>query len=128
MNFAKGLSGQAVEREALFGGAGSVKVLDLLGRLVAPPFSAVLYCELSAKGSVGSHQQLTDHEIVLGLEGEADICVGQQRQSIGPGGLVYLPQGALLAIDNRSSDKPFRYLIIKATGQPQAPASASPSP
>lgn len=114
MNFAEGYRGQADERQALFGGAGSVRVWDLLGAMGAPPFSAVLYCELSAAGGVGQHRQLADHEIVLALEGEADVTVDHRVQCIGPGQLVYLPVGAVLAIQNRSNEAVFRYLIIKA--------------
>jgi quercetin dioxygenase-like cupin family protein len=107
-----------VTREALFGGVGAVKIWDLLGAQVAVPFSAVLYCELTAGGSVGQHRQERDHEFVLSLEGEADVTVGGRTQRLGPGQLVYLGQGDVLAIENSSTEQPFRYLIVKAQPSP----------
>ena len=50
-------------RQALFGGAGEVRVWNLLGRHPAPPFAAVLACELDPGGSVGRHKQSTYNEI-----------------------------------------------------------------
>lgn len=101
-------------RTALFGGQGTVTVWNLLGRQSAPPFSAVLSCELEPEGYVGEHVQQRDPEIVLGLAGDGEATVGDRRHSLGPGDVVFLRHGEVLAIRNRSSSEPLRYLIIKA--------------
>jgi quercetin dioxygenase-like cupin family protein len=101
-------------RIALFGGTGSVTVSDLLGPRAAPPFSAVLFCELDPGGSVGSHQQQRDPELVLGLEGKGEASVQGSPAPLEPGSVVYVPFGATLSLRNLSPDEPLRYLIIKA--------------
>jgi quercetin dioxygenase-like cupin family protein len=101
-------------RTALFGGTGSVKVWDLLGPRAAPPFSAVLSCELEPGGSVGIHQQQRDPEIVLGLEGRGEATVSGIAEPLEPGSVVHVPFGATLSLRNLSGETPLRYLIIKA--------------
>lgn len=113
MNVRKG-SGD--RREALFGGEGAVTVWDLLGRMSASPFVAVLSCELDPAGSVGRHVQEHYPEIVIGLEGDGEASVNGELRPLTPGQVVHLPLGAVLAITNRSKDEPLRYLIIKAKG------------
>jgi len=106
--------GQGFPRDALFGGEGTVTVWDLLGRAAAPPFTAILGCELEARGSVGRHVQEEFAEIVIGLEGEGVATVDGAERALGPGDVVHLPLGAVLSIDNRG-ETPLRYLIIKAS-------------
>ncbi len=89
-------------------------VWDLLGRAAADPFAAVLYCELDPGGSVGRHVQEEHPEIVVGLDGIGEARVGDLPHPLGPGDVVHLPLGAVLAIENRSSDAPLTYLIVKA--------------
>ena len=101
-------------RAELFGGTGTVTVWNLLGRAAAPPFSAVLSCELDPGGSVGRHVQQRDPEIVLGLEGDGVATVDEDAFPLGPGDVVYLAHGQVLSIANRSAEAPLRYLIIKA--------------
>jgi quercetin dioxygenase-like cupin family protein len=101
-------------RTALFGGTGNVKVSDLLGSRAAPPFSAVLFCELDPGGSVGTHQQQRDPELVLGLDGHGEATVQGDPEPLQPGSVVYLPLGATLSLRNLSTTEPLRYLIIKA--------------
>jgi quercetin dioxygenase-like cupin family protein len=106
--------GSADIRIALFGGNGSVKVWDLLGGRSAPPFSAVLSCELDPNGSVGIHQQQRDPELVLGLEGRGEATVAGVPQPLEPGSVVHVPFGATLSLRNLSADLPLKYLIVKA--------------
>jgi quercetin dioxygenase-like cupin family protein len=106
-------NGTADAREALFGGEGTVRVWDLLSRRTAPPFTAVLGCELTPGGSVGRHQQQHCPEIVVGLGGEGRARVNGVEQPLLTGDVVYLPLGAILEIVNPSTE-PLRYLIIKA--------------
>ncbi|MEQ1564296.1 MAG: cupin domain-containing protein [Myxococcota bacterium] len=108
--------GRPVERENLFGGAGVVSVWDLLEGGVAPPFTAVLGCRLSPGGSVGRHHQDQFPEIVIGLSGDGEAEVDGALTGLGPGDVVHLPLGSTLALRNRSSIEPFRYLIVKARG------------
>ena len=77
--------GQGFPRDALFGGEGTVTVWDLLGRAAAPPFTAILGCELEARGSVGRHVQEEFAEIVIGLEGEGVATVDGAERALGPG-------------------------------------------
>lgn len=109
-------NGNGDRREALFGGKGAVTVWNLLGRTQAPPFTAVLSCELDPGGSVGKHHQQHFPEIVLGLEGDGRATVNGNAQPLVPGAVVYLPLGATLEIANLSEDAPLRYVIIKAQG------------
>lgn len=102
------------EQEALFGGTGTVAVWDLLGRLSAPPFSAVLSCELEAGGEVGKHVQQRDPEILIGLSGDGEAEVDEVVQPLVPGSVIYLGHGQTLSIRNRSDVEPLRYFIIKA--------------
>jgi len=106
--------GPGDRREGLFGGAGAVTVWNLLGRAAAPPFSAVLSCELEPGGSVGRHTQQEDPEIVLGLGGDGEATVDGRAHDLGPGDVVYLAHGQVLSIANRSDVTPLYYLIIKA--------------
>ena len=91
-----------------------MQVWNLLGRTAAPPFSAVLWCELEAGGRVGRHRQQQDPEIVLCMEGNGLVSVGRKKLPFNPGDMAYLPHGEVLGIENQSQDTPLRYLIIKA--------------
>jgi quercetin dioxygenase-like cupin family protein len=103
----------------LFGGRGEVRVWNLLHR-AAGPFTAVLSCALSAGGSVGRHVQEHFPELVIGVEGQGEASVDGLATGLSPGDVVYLPLGSILMIENRSTDAPLRYLIVKAvdTGAP----------
>jgi len=105
-------------RTALFGGRGTVKVWNLLGQAAAPPFSAVLACELEPNGRVGVHVQQRDPEIIVGLAGQGVATVDGTPHPLGPGLTVYLAFGSSLSIDNSSPDEPLSYLIIKAQVAP----------
>lgn len=101
-------------RTDLFGGTGEVRVWNLLADRRAPPFTAVLSCELDPGGRVGRHVQEHFPEIVVGLEGRGEARVADhQPQPLEPGEVVHLPLGKALEIRNLSSDEPLRYLIIK---------------
>ena len=101
---------KATVRTDLFGGRGSVRIWDLGAR--TPPFSATLFCELEANGSVGRHQQASEVEQVIVVEGSATITVSGRAQACVRGSAVAVPLGAILAIDNGPA--PLRYLLIKA--------------
>ena len=101
-------------REALFGGRGTVTVRDWLRGAQAPPFGAVLRCTLSPGGSVGRHRQEALPEIVVGLDGDGVAEVDGVERRLGPGDVVHLPLGSVLAIRNRSEAAPLEYLIVKA--------------
>ncbi|MCB9755484.1 MAG: cupin domain-containing protein [Myxococcales bacterium] len=106
--------GDAFQREALFGGHGTVQVWDLLAGRAAPPFAAALSCELAAGGLVGPHKQDQFPEIVIGLEGQGQARVNGVVQPLNPGDVVHLPLGHVLELRNASQVEPLRYLIIKA--------------
>ena len=60
--------------DALFGGTGEVRVVDLLGASSAPaPFAAALACELAPGASVGAHVQAEYAEVVIFVEGRARV-------------------------------------------------------
>jgi quercetin dioxygenase-like cupin family protein len=99
----------------LFGGRGAVRVWNLLGA-AAPPFTAVLSCELEPGGSVGSHVQQEFPEIVIFLEGEGVAKVDGREHAALAGRTVHLPLGSVLSIENRSGTVPLVYLIIKTRG------------
>jgi quercetin dioxygenase-like cupin family protein len=101
-------------RDALFGGKGTVHVWNLLGPAAAAPFTAVLGCTLVPGGSVGRHRQDEYPEIVIGLEGDGEAEVDGRICGLGPGDVVHLPLGSVLALRNRSDREPLRYLIVKA--------------
>ncbi|NVB37382.1 cupin domain-containing protein [Pseudenhygromyxa sp. WMMC2535] len=100
-------------RSELFGGQGTVKVWNLM-RQAAPPFTAVLACELEPGGRVGRHRQEHYPEIVIGISGLGEAIVGKQQHGLRPGDMVYLPQGEILELINHRDDEPLQYLIIKA--------------
>ncbi|MEQ1501060.1 MAG: cupin domain-containing protein [Myxococcota bacterium] len=102
-------------REALFGGVGAVTVTDLLAGADAPPFAAALGCALDPGGAVGRHRQQEHPELVIGVDGDGEAEVDGVVRPLGPGDLVFLPLGSVLAIRNRSATAPLRYLIVKAT-------------
>jgi len=108
--------GKPFVREALFGGAGSVHVWDLLAGQSAAPFTAVLSCELAPGGHVGRHRQEHFAEIGVVLEGEGYARVAEVAQGIETGTVLHLPCGQTLELRNRSETEPLRYLIIKAAG------------
>lgn len=101
-------------RTSLFGGEGQVTVWDLLRGHTAPPFAAVLGCELSPGGSVGRHQQQQYPEVVICIAGSGEASVGDEVSRLQPGDVVFLPFGSTLALRNLSAAEPLRYLIVKA--------------
>ena len=101
-------------RRDLFGGRGEVIVRDLLAGRAAPPFSAVLECELAPGGTVGAHRQQEHPEIVVGLAGDGEATVDGIVLPLCAGDVVHLPLGSVLALRNRSERDPLRYLIVKA--------------
>ncbi len=103
-------------RKDLFGGKGTVNIWNLMGSQNAPPFSAVLWCELAPKGIVGLHRQQDDPEIVICVEGNGKAKADGVEHDLQPGSMVHLPHGAALAIKNLAAS-PLRYLIIKAKAQ-----------
>jgi quercetin dioxygenase-like cupin family protein len=100
-------------REALFGGAGKVRVWALVA---APelPFTAVLACELEPGASVGAHVQEHYPELVIAISGTGTATVNDVAQPLDAGSVVQLPLGRTLAIANGSRELPLRYLIVKA--------------
>jgi quercetin dioxygenase-like cupin family protein len=104
-------------RADLFGGVGVVQVWSLL-RSPAPPFTAVLACELDPGGRVGRHVQQEFPEIVIGIEGSGEALVGGAPQPLGPGDMVFLPLGEVLELRNLSATARLQYLIIKAKSAP----------
>lgn len=99
----------------LFGGKGDVHVADLLGRSAAPPFQAVLGCELEAAGRVGLHRQEQLDEIVVCVGGKGVVTVGKDPPiDFVPGAVAYVRLGTTLQIENASAQESLRYLIIKA--------------
>jgi len=106
-------------REALFGGRGRVQVWDMLGAREAAPFAAVLACELEAGASVGDHVQQEFPELVICLDGEGVARIDGTSHPLGPGELVYLPLGSVLALENSSAELPLHYLIVKARAAAQ---------
>jgi quercetin dioxygenase-like cupin family protein len=106
--------GEPRRRQDLFGGTGEVLVWDLLEGMAAPPFRAVLSCELAEGGRVGPHKQEHFDEIVIGLEGCGHVRVRGEEKPFGPGAVIHLPLGATLEIVNERADAPLRYLIVKA--------------
>jgi quercetin dioxygenase-like cupin family protein len=112
MTIAKGVPGI---RTDLFGGRGEVRVWSLL-TAEAGPFTAILSCELARAGTVGQHVQQEFPEVVIGVEGNGRATIDGQPHALGAGDAIYLPLGAVLSIENRSSDAPLRYLIVKARG------------
>jgi quercetin dioxygenase-like cupin family protein len=80
------------------------------------PFTAVLWCELSPSGSVGRHVQEEFPEIIVGLDGDGSATVDGAPRPLGPGDVVHLPLGSVLSLENRSSEVPLRYLIVKVRG------------
>ena len=105
-------------REALFGGRGRVQVWDMLGKRDATPFAAVLACELEPGGAVGDHVQQEYPELVICLDGEGVARVDGAPHPLGPGELVFLALGSVLALENTSRELPLHYLIVKAQGGP----------
>ncbi|HVY25408.1 MAG TPA: cupin domain-containing protein [Polyangiaceae bacterium] len=101
-------------RDALFGGQGTVRVWALLAA-PALPFTAVLACELEPGASVGVHVQQEYPELVICISGRGHVAVGGVASEFCAGKVVELPHGQTLAIDNRASAEPLRYLIIKAS-------------
>lgn len=100
-------------RQALFGGAGVVRVWSLVGAPLLP-FTAILACELEAGASVGTHLQDQYPEIVIGISGTGRVVVNGAPSAFGAGSVVQLPRGYTLAIANESTDSVLSYLIIKS--------------
>jgi len=102
-------------RTQLFGGKGSVATWNCLPNSATGPFTAALWCTLEPGGSVGSHHQESDAEILLCMDGEGEISVGPHTQRFERGELVYVPVGVSLSIHNHSNQKGLHYAIIKAS-------------
>ena len=102
------------QQKDLFGGTGTVDIWNLKAQS-APPFTAVLWCELEPNGRVGHHRQSDYPEILIGISGQGLVEVNRKalKDAFTEGSFVYLPLGAVLAIENPHSE-PLKYLIIKA--------------
>lgn len=102
------------QQHNLFGGTGTVQIWNLKST-PTPPFTAILWCELEPGGRVGHHRQTDYPELLIGISGHGTVELN--RAAVAPpfteGSLVYLPVGAVLAIENTTKE-PLRYLIIKA--------------
>jgi len=109
-------------RKDLFGGTGTVLVWDLLQPTAAPPFTAVLSCELAEGGRVGRHVQQLDAELVIGVSGCGEARVDDRPIAFGPGAVVYVPHGSRIELVNERDDAPLCYLIVKAAPAPSIPA------
>jgi len=105
------------KRSNLFGGHGDVLIWNLMGARQMVPFSALMLCELSAGGTVGSHVQQTSHEMLLVVDGEGEATVGKTTHPLQPHVVIHLPLGETLALKNTSPNAGLRYLIIKARAQ-----------
>lgn len=79
-----------------------------------PPFGAVLACELDSGGRVGPHVQEEFAEVVIVVEGAGVAQVAGAPVPLEPGVVVEVPRGHTLALENGSSLRPLRYLIVKA--------------
>ncbi|HEY2728826.1 MAG TPA: cupin domain-containing protein [Polyangia bacterium] len=101
-------------RERLFGGSGAVLVWNLCAAEPAPPFGAILACELEGGGSVGLHVQQEFAEVLIVVEGEGVVRVGGAPMAVHAGVVVQVPLGETLALENASPERPLRYLIVKA--------------
>lgn len=108
---------KVIQHENLFGGTGTVHVVPLL-QGPAPPFTAVLSCQLAAGGSVGAHRQEEYPEIIVGLAGQGRATVDGTEHRLHSGDVVHLPLGAVLSLQNLSETEPLGYLIVKATQTP----------
>ena len=91
-------------------------VWNLLKGQAAPPFSAVLSCQLAPGGRVGRHRQEQYPELVIGLSAHGEARVDGEARPFGPGAVVHVPLGATLELVNESTTTPMAYLIVKATG------------
>lgn len=100
-------------RESLFGAVGAVRVWELLPDEPTGPFAAALACALDGGGSVGSHVQSRDAEIVVCIEGNGTVVVAGVARAFTPGAVAYVPLGATLSLRNEDRER-LRYLIIKA--------------
>ena len=96
----------------LFGGRGTVSIWNLNPAL--PPFSALLWCSLSAEGRVGPHRQQRDPEIVMCISGKGFIWIDKTKHEMLPMRAYPVPFGSILAIENRL-EEPLVYTITKAT-------------
>ena len=96
----------------LFGGQGEVKIWNLISGRQMPPFSAALWCELEAHGSVGRHRQQRDPEVVLCLSGVGRATIGKHSHPMREGSFLYIPFGASLSLENLGEEI-LRYVIIK---------------
>ena len=81
----------ADKRSNLFGGKGDVLIWNLMGARQLPPFSALMLCELSPKGTVGTHVQQTSHEMLLVVAGEGIATVGSTQHPLAPHTVIHLP-------------------------------------
>lgn len=102
------------EHHNLFGGNGRVRVWDLLKTQAAPPFTAVLRCELDPAASVGRHKQEHFPELIICLSGDGRVEINGISQPFHAGSVAHLPSGAVLAIQNQAPDAVLTYLIVKA--------------
>lgn len=101
-------------RHALFGGVGAVVVCDLVRERDVAPFAAVLSCVLAAGATVGRHRQTDADEIVVCLAGHGVFIVDGDVIEARPGVVAHVRLGAVLAIENASTEHTLDYLIVKA--------------
>ena len=63
------------------------------------PFSAALWCELAAHGSVGPHRQQRDPEIIVCISGVGQARIDDKVHAFHVGVLLYLPLGCSHSTD-----------------------------
>ena len=66
---------------------------------------------LPAGASVGRHHHLETEEVYYLLAGRGRMTVGRETREVGAGDAVYIPRGAMHALEN-TGDEPIRLLLV----------------
>jgi mannose-6-phosphate isomerase-like protein (cupin superfamily) len=77
-----------------------------------------------APGATGAPHRLTREEVFVVLDGRADVRIGDERSSAGPGDAIVVPPGVPFALAT-VGDEPLRALCcLPVGGQAQLPGGA----
>jgi mannose-6-phosphate isomerase-like protein (cupin superfamily) len=72
--------------------------------------------DLPPGDAIGMHRHLREDEILIVLRGNAHVDLAGKKYEAGPGGVVYIPQGACIAVANAGRDTLTTFFVFSSPG------------
>jgi len=96
-----------------------VRRLEKQGRIFAPPESEAVwsgYVVLEPGGEVGEHRTGESEEVIVVLEGMAEVTCAGKKETVGSPAAVLIPPNSLHNVRNASRTQ-LRYVYVVSAGR-----------